>query len=379
MQKLTTLFSLIILCIQAFAQLPADSLNFQNISRKWYENIPPNYNGGSPVPLVIALHGGLGNGLNFSGSSGWKDISDTAGFITVFPNGAISQGPGFVWNLFSWDSTYSFYNSFVDDVGFIDTLIGRLQIKYNIDCNRIYLTGFSNGCSMAITYAFAHANRLAALGAVSGSFMTSVSINPYTNPFQPDTTLPVWIFRGETENQQVPGTVETRKVSDQNQKNYWLWRNYIAPIPSVASTFSDALYSYKDTTFNSTTEPGLQVKFTEVVGQYHQMVPEYAVRIWTEFFSNKTRNCLTTTAIHNIENGHPILKIFPNPTNSFINISSTQILNQISIYNLLGENILNLVPDKSETTIDVSNLSKGIYFIKATTEKNLITQKLIIH
>jgi len=29
-------------------------------------------------------------------------------------------------------------------------------------------------------------------------------------------------------------------------------------------------------------------------------------------------------------------------------------------------------------TIDVSNLSKGIYFIKATKENNSVTQKIII-
>lgn len=72
------------------------------------------------------------------------------------------------------------------------------------------------------------------------------------------------------------------------------------------------------------------------------------------------------------------IKVFPNPANSTINILSDKILNQISIYNLLGENILNLTTNKKETSIDVSSLSKGSYFIKATTDKNSVTQKLII-
>lgn len=88
--------------------------------------------------------------------------------------------------------------------------------------------------------------------------------------------------------------------------------------------------------------------------------------------------CYTTTQVNEIQNDNSAITISPNPANSTINISSYKIINQISIYNLLGENILNFIADKKETSIDVSNFSKGIYFLKATTEKNIITQKLII-
>jgi len=46
------------------------------------------------------------------------------------------------------------------------------------------------------------------------------------------------------------------------------------------------------------------------------------------------------------------LKIFPNPANSFIKVSSEKTPDQISINNFMGENILNLIPDKLETAID---------------------------
>ncbi|MEO8149639.1 MAG: T9SS type A sorting domain-containing protein [Bacteroidia bacterium] len=85
----------------------------------------------------------------------------------------------------------------------------------------------------------------------------------------------------------------------------------------------------------------------------------------------------TTSGIDNIQIQNQI-RVFPNPANSIINISSDNILNQISICNLLAENILNLTTDKKETSIDISCLSKGIYFIKVTADRNSITQKLII-
>jgi hypothetical protein len=72
------------------------------------------------------------------------------------------------------------------------------------------------------------------------------------------------------------------------------------------------------------------------------------------------------------------LKIYPNPSSTILNISSDIKLNEISIYNLLEENIMTLAPCKKEESIDISHLPKGIYFIKVTSNEKHITQKLII-
>ncbi|MEO6759588.1 MAG: T9SS type A sorting domain-containing protein [Saprospiraceae bacterium] len=85
----------------------------------------------------------------------------------------------------------------------------------------------------------------------------------------------------------------------------------------------------------------------------------------------------TSTGINNLQKQNQ-LKIFPNPANSVLTISADNSLGQISIYNLLHENILNLTTDNKEISMDVSSLSKGIYFIKTTGDKNSIPQKLII-
>ncbi len=72
-----------------------------------------------------------------------------------------------------------------------------------------------------------------------------------------------------------------------------------------------------------------------------------------------------TTGMKNIPHQKQ-MKIFPNPATSILNISSDQILNQLSICNLLGETVLNLTLEKKETSIDVSRIPKGIYFIIAS-------------
>ncbi|MEZ4855001.1 MAG: T9SS type A sorting domain-containing protein [Gelidibacter sp.] len=61
------------------------------------------------------------------------------------------------------------------------------------------------------------------------------------------------------------------------------------------------------------------------------------------------------------------LKIDPNPTSNFLNLS-TQItdLYNVVIYNQLGQQVLTKKYHQSKSSIDVSNLSKGLYFLKVT-------------
>lgn len=59
-------------------------------------------------------------------------------------------------------------------------------------------------------------------------------------------------------------------------------------------------------------------------------------------------------------------KIYPNPTNSIINIVTTSNIKTIVVYNLLGKKI---VEYKSET-IDVADLSSGVYLLKIVDTNN---------
>jgi hypothetical protein len=57
--------------------------------------------------------------------------------------------------------------------------------------------------------------------------------------------------------------------------------------------------------------------------------------------------------------------IFPNPTNHFINVKSSDHLPfGVSIYNLKGQLVLSKKDCKSEVQLDVQNFSEGTYFIQ---------------
>lgn len=65
--------------------------------------------------------------------------------------------------------------------------------------------------------------------------------------------------------------------------------------------------------------------------------------------------------------------IFPNPASDFIDVISqgkVNLVSQISVYNTLGECVMNLRPNELPLRIDVSGLTKGIYFVRISDPQN---------
>lgn len=71
------------------------------------------------------------------------------------------------------------------------------------------------------------------------------------------------------------------------------------------------------------------------------------------------------------------LYIYPNPTNGIITVSVANI-SEIEITNSIGQVIFQFAVEKSPFEIDMRNQIPGIYFINTTTEKETITEKVIV-
>jgi len=72
------------------------------------------------------------------------------------------------------------------------------------------------------------------------------------------------------------------------------------------------------------------------------------------------------------------MNVFPNPTNSQLTIDSESLLQEINIYNSVGQEIIHVDNIKEpQKTISVSMFESGIYFIKIQTNSNTITRKFI--
>lgn len=85
-------------------------------------------------------------------------------------------------------------------------------------------------------------------------------------------------------------------------------------------------------------------------------------------------SCLLKT--NGFETSSPIV-LYPNPTNNILNISTQLHLNGIAIYNALGQSVLQIANANQTSAIDVSNLSKGTYFVKLTSDSAETTLRFI--
>jgi len=74
--------------------------------------------------------------------------------------------------------------------------------------------------------------------------------------------------------------------------------------------------------------------------------------------------------------------IFPNPsTNGFVTIQAqnNEKLSSVDVFNTLGKSVLSMsIENSSKVSLDVQGLSKGLYFVRATTNAGVATQKFVV-
>lgn len=68
---------------------------------------------------------------------------------------------------------------------------------------------------------------------------------------------------------------------------------------------------------------------------------------------------------------------YPNPVNNFITLNSPESISSVSIYNIMGQKLVNIVAADSDSRIDVSSLSDGIYFLEVNMHGRKDTYKFI--
>lgn len=68
---------------------------------------------------------------------------------------------------------------------------------------------------------------------------------------------------------------------------------------------------------------------------------------------------------------------YPNPVTNTLNLKADLAINKVSIFNVLGQEVLNANPNKLQLEVDFSNLESGIYTVKAQIGNEMGTFKII--
>jgi polyhydroxybutyrate depolymerase len=154
------------------------TLEHDGLTRTYRVHVPKGYSA-RPTPLVMSFHGGGGN-MEYQADDKYYGLiskSESSGWIVVFPNGYSRFRGG---KLASWNAgncCAAARDQNIDDVGFIRQMLKDLRGQLNIDPNRIYANGMSNGALFSHRLACEMSDTVKAIASVAGSDGTK-SCNP---------------------------------------------------------------------------------------------------------------------------------------------------------------------------------------------------------
>jgi polyhydroxybutyrate depolymerase len=154
--------------------------------------VPGRLTGAANVPLVVSLHGGGTDAANHDIFTRLRITAAIEGFALMTPNGY-----GQTWNAGSCCRPSSFFN--VDHVGAIDAMLDDVATVINVDTNRVFATGHSNGGMLAYRLACELSDRIAAIASNAAVMMdTNLDTQPPTEVYacQPTRPVPVLHIHG---------------------------------------------------------------------------------------------------------------------------------------------------------------------------------------
>ena len=338
------------------------SMIHNGIQRDYILYIPAIYDGSTDVPLVLNFHGYGSNANEQMFYGDFRDIADTEGFLLVHPQGTIINGDQ------QWNVGFLGNGNTTDDVGFTEALIDELANLYTINLDRVYATGMSNGGFMSFLLACQLSEKIAAVASVTGS-MTPDTYDA-CNAQQP---TPILQIHGTGDsNVLYNGDTWTRSIED--VISYWVNYNNCETSPTTTaltdinrldgSTVEHIIYSGGDN--------GVTTEHMKIIGGGHTW-PSSAItlpgtnqdinasmEIWHFFSKFDINGILSVPEFDNIQ-----VNIYPNPTNSKINLSLnfSRELNY-ELFSSLGKLLIIGTIKTNNQEIDLSNLSPNIYYLK---------------
>jgi polyhydroxybutyrate depolymerase len=145
-------------------------------SRPYELYVPTTYDGTTPMPLVMLLHGYGASAVIQEAYFQLQGLAESRGFIYVRPDGTTNALDKQFWNA---TPACCGFNSGVDDSTYLLDVITDISNAYNVDPRRVYVMGHSNGGFMSYRMACDHADRIAAIASLAGStFATPADCAP---------------------------------------------------------------------------------------------------------------------------------------------------------------------------------------------------------
>lgn len=361
------LFSILLFSIKAFGQNIYSNIIVNGVTRTYMVHLPVGYNNSNPYPLVLAFHGGQSGATQ--SQLGWQAIaymsnlsqkSDAEGFIVVYPEGLVINDNR-TWN--AGACCPPAMNQNTDDVGFVSALLDKLQLDYQINPNRIYATGSSNGAMLCFRLACELSNKFAAIGTVSATHMFQ--------PCNPIRKMPIINIHSYVDTAVLydggigAGPSGVNFTSQDFTMNLWKTLNNCSTVTTVVNgngTDYDFIkinncdcnveFQQYNTTDGGHSWPSGNPNNNPVSYQLN------ATELIWDFFQNYTLDC---PALNLSDFELDSLIVAPNPFSDKLYVNGISDDDEIELYNNVGQNVWS---GNNISKQDFSFLEKGIYILK---------------
>ena len=211
-----------------YSNTNAQTIVHDGINREYVLFIPNSYDGTSAVPVLFNLHGFGDNASDYMNNADMRAVAESDTFILVYPQGSCSDGSSH-WNPCP---TGGDNKSTADDVGFVESMISEISSQYNVDMERIYAAGYSNGGMMAYGLANYKSDLIAAVASVSGAMLDCIGSTSHPIPL---------IHLHGTSDGVLPYNGSSDWNSVQSTLDYWINFNNTNITPTVSNDNSGGM------------------------------------------------------------------------------------------------------------------------------------------
>lgn len=239
MKKTIILFSILLIIFSGckknktnstscYTNTNAQSIVHDGLNREYVIYIPTSYNGSNAVPMLFNFHGFGGSASDYMNTADMRSLAESDTFILVYPQGSCSDGSSH-WNPCPLGGDNK---STTDDLGFFEAMVNEISSQYNVDLERIYAVGYSNGGMMAYGLANYKSDLIAGVGSVSGAMLDCSG--PTSHP------MPIIDLHG-TSDDVLPYNGDNYYSSVQTTLNYWINFNQTSTTPTITTNNSGGM------------------------------------------------------------------------------------------------------------------------------------------
>lgn len=358
MNKIVTLLSFLALSTAAvFGQLTNETIVINGVSRSYKLYVPVGFNPQTESPdMIIIMHGLGGTNADMVGA-GFNNIADTARVIAVYPQ-ALNNSYG----MSAWNNG-TLLGSSADDLGLMHALINRGLTDFNVNPARVYAAGFSMGSIMSHHMACAMNQRIAAIGAMSGTMPTS-DISSCVPMYQ----TPVIHLHG-TADGTVPYNGNALPSLSLVPQTIDFWRGVhgcaaTADSTRIPHTGTDTITIDRFVYNNCNPLGSLELWRFNGAGHVYLYKPvsdiDEMIEVW-KFLSRWNHPHPSTLDV--AEASEQLFRISPNPSNGVLKVTSN-FAGAVQLVDLNGALISEEHISQGMTELDFSSVKKGIYLIR---------------